>query len=120
MIERLVTLLAILAITVVTTVTSAHAARMSIGPGHDHAAHAGEMTPSPDVVEAGCEGDPRCGSADAGICDFVCAGLSALLASPDADPGPAHVSASRYFPRETSHVSRVPGLNERPPKARLL
>jgi len=120
MVARVITLLAILAITVVTTVTSAHAAQMSMSSSHDHAAHMGEMMPSPDVVEAACEGERLCGSADAGMCEFVCAGLSAFLISPGADYEHAHGTAGHSVPQEASHVSRVPGLNERPPKLRLL
>lgn len=120
MVARAITLLAVLAITVVTTLTSAHAARMSMNSGHDHAAHLGEMMPSPDVAETACEGERPCGSADAGMCEFVCAGLPAFLISPGTDDEHAHGTAGHRAPQEASHVSRVPALNERPPKLRLL
>lgn len=120
MIARLVTMLAILAITVVTTVASAHAARMSMGSSADHATHVGEMMHSPDIAERACDDGRHCGSADAGMCEFVCAGLSAFLTSPAAQLEHACGPASHDFPSEASHVSRAPGLNERPPKLRLL
>lgn len=107
MVARVITLLAILAIAVVTTGTSAHAARMSMSSGHDHAAHLGEMLPSPEVTEAACEDELPCGSADAGMCALVCAGLSALLVSPSADNEQVHGTAGHRVPQEASHVSRV-------------
>jgi len=120
MITRLVTMLAILAITVVTTVASAHASRMSMSADPDHATHLSEMMHSPDSVELACDGKKHCGSADAGMCEFVCAGLSAFLTSPGGEAGHVHGPASHDFPTEAIHVSRAPGLNERPPKLRLL
>jgi len=120
MVARVITLLAMLAITVVTTVTSAHAARMSMSSAHDHAAHLGEMMPSPDMAEAACEGERPCGPADAGMCKFVCAGLSAFLISPAAGAGQANRPAGHRVPQDASHVGRVPGLNDHPPKLRLL
>lgn len=120
MIARLVTMLAILAITVVTTVTSAHAARMSMNFGADHATHVGDMIHAPDIAGRGCDVGQHCGSADAGMCEFVCAGLSAFLTSPGTEAEPAHGLVSHDFPSEAIHVSRAPGLNERPPKLRLL
>jgi hypothetical protein len=75
MIARLITMLAILAITVVTTVTSAHAARMSMSSGLDHATHVGEMMHSPEIGQFACDTGQHCGSADAEMCKFVCAGL---------------------------------------------
>lgn len=120
MIVRLVTILAILAITVVTSVASAHAARMSIASGPEHATHVGEMMHSPDVAQFACEGEQGCGPADAGMCEFVCAGLSAFLTSPGGESGHAYGPAGHDFPFEASHVGHSPGLNERPPKLRLL
>jgi hypothetical protein len=120
MIVRLVTILAILAITVVTSVASAHAARMSIASGPEHATHVSEMMHSPDVAQLACEGEMDCGPADAGMCEFVCAGLSAFLTSPGGKSGHAYGPASHDFPFEASHIGHSPGLNERPPKLRLL
>ena len=120
MIGRVVTMLAILAITVVTTVASAHAARMSIASGPGHAAHIGEMMHSPDVAQLACEDEQHCGTANAEMCEFVCAGLSAFLTSPVGESGHAYGPASHDFPSEAGHVGRAPGLNERPPKLRLL
>lgn len=120
MIARLVTLLAILATTLVTTGIPAHAARMSMSSSPDHAAHVGDMMNSPDIAELACDGDRHCGSADAEICEFVCAGLSAFLTSPGGEGGHACSSAKHDFPFEASDVGGAPDLNERPPKSRLL
>lgn len=81
MLERVVTMLAILAITVVTTVTSAHATRMSMNSGVDHAMHVADMMHSPVISGFDCDAGEHCGSADAEMCEFVCAGLSAFLTS---------------------------------------
>src|SRR6056297_1360388 len=120
MFTRFVTMLAVLAITVVTTVTSAHAARMSISSGPDHATHVAEMMHSADIANLDCDAGQHCGSADSGMCDFVCTGLATFLTSPGGAAGHAHGPASHDFPSEAIHVSRAPGLNERPPKLRLL
>lgn len=118
MFARLVALLAVIAVTVVTTVTSAHAARMSFEP--DHADHVGEMMQAPDNGEFSCDGEQHCGSADAGVCKFVCAGLSALLISPGGEAGHDYWPASQDLPSGATLASRAPGLSERPPKLRLL
>lgn len=117
---RLVTMLAILAITVVTTVTSAHATRMSMSFGPDYATHVVEMMHSADIANLTCDAGQHCGSADAGMCDFVCTGLAAFLTSPGGEAGHAHGPASHDFPSEAIHVSRSPGQHERPPKLCLL
>lgn len=120
MIARFVTMLAVLAITVATTVSSAHAARMSIVPGPDHATHVGAMMHAPDIAQLACGDEQHCGSADAEMCKFACASLSAFLTSPGADSEQAHRTASHASPTEASLVGCAPGLNERPPKLRLL
>lgn len=120
MLERVVTMLAILAITVVTTVTSAHATRMSMNSGVDHSMHVADMTHSPVISGLGCDAGEHCGSADAEMCEFVCAGLSAFLTSAGGEAEDAHGTTSHDVPSEAIHVSRAPGLNERPPKLRLL
>ena len=120
MIARFITMLAILAITVVTTVTSAHAARMSMNSGVDHAMHAADMM-HPQVIEGpDCDAGEHCGSADAEMCEFVCAGLAPFLTSAGGEAGHAYRAASHDDRSEAIHVSRAPGLNERPPKLRLL
>ena len=120
MLERVVTMLAILAITVVTTVTSAHATRMSMNSGVDHAMHVADMMHSPVLSGFDCDAGEHCGSADAEMCEFVCAGLSAFLTSAGEEAGHAYGAASHDVPSAAIHVSRAPGLNERPPKLRLL
>lgn len=118
MFGRVITMLAILAITLVSTVTSAHASSMAFD--QDHALQIGEMAHASVRSELSCDGDLHCSSADAELCELVCAGLSTLLTSPDAEAGHEHGPASHEFPSEVSHVSVAPGLNERPPKIRLL
>jgi hypothetical protein len=117
---RLVTMLAILAITVVTTVTSAHAARMSMSSGPNHATHVAEMMHSAGIANLACDAGQHCGTEDSEMCDFVCTGLAAFMTSPGREAGHAHGLASHDFPSEAIHVSRAPGLHERPPKLRLL
>jgi hypothetical protein len=120
MIARLVTLLAILAIAVVTTGTAAHVARMGVSAAEDHAAHAGGMPYAPVVAETPCHTDEHHGSAEAEICETVCAGLSAFLTSPDGEAGRVHGPVSHDAPHVAIRVGRAPDLNERPPKLRLL
>lgn len=78
MFARVLSILAILAIAVVTTVGAAHAARMD-GMQADHAAHLGAMMHEPADAHPSCDDGQHCGSADAAICEFVCAGLSVFL-----------------------------------------
>jgi hypothetical protein len=119
MFARVLTMLAILAITVVTTIGAAHAARMG-GMQADHAAHLSSMMHASADAHPSCEGSQHCGSADAAMCEFVCAGLSVFLTTPGVEAGKAFGSADHHFPTEASHVGRAPGQNERPPKLRLL
>ena len=118
MFVRLVTMLAILAIAVVTTVTPAHAARMSVDTDHD--VHVGEKMQAPHHSELSCDGEQHCGSADAGMCELVCAGLSVLLTPPGGEAGDDYGRASHRLPTGAIHAGRAPALNERPPRLRLL
>jgi hypothetical protein len=124
MFARAVTMLAILAIALVTTLTLAHAARMSVTPDHtmhvDHVLHVAEMMQAPHSGEASCDGDRHCGSVDAGICEFVCTGVSVFLPSPSGDACHRCSRVSHDRPSAEHHASRAPRLNERPPKPRLL
>lgn len=119
MFARVLSILAILAIAVVTTVGAAHAARMD-GMQADHAAHLGAMMHEPADAHPSCDDGQHCGSADAAICEFVCAGLSVFLTMPGVETGHVFGSADHDFPAEAGHVGRAPGLNERPPNLRLL
>ena len=110
-------MLAVLAITLVTTVVSTHAARIGMGMGSDHMAHAVEMMHSSDVANAACDTEQPCGSADAEKCKFVCTVFSAFLTSTG---GRAYGPVSHDLPSDAIHVSRAPGLNKRPPKLHLL
>lgn len=118
MISRLITLLAILAITAVTTVGSAHAVGM--GSGLSHTTHLTEIMHPTEVLELACDARHQCGPADAEMCEFVCASLSAFLTSPDGQAKHFHGSVNHDIPSDSFHVSRAPELNERPPELRLL
>lgn len=118
MFVRIAAMLAILSITVVTTVTSAHAARMSAVA--DHAVHASEMIHVQRDSDLSCGGDQHCGSVDAGVCDVVCAGLSVFLPSPSGEAGRDFRPDGHNLPSGFDLTGEAPGLNERPPKLRLL
>ena len=118
MFVRCVAMLAILAIAVVTTVTSGHAPRMS-AVAH-HAVQVGGMMQAQDYSGRICDGEQHCGSANAGLCQFVCAGVSVFLPSPSGDVGRDYALASYDLPSGALHANRSPALNEHPPKRRLL
>jgi hypothetical protein len=118
MFARCVAMLAILAIAVVTTVTSGHAARMN-AVAH-HAVQVGGMMQAHDYSGLFCDGEQHCGSADAGLCEFVCASPSVFLPSPSGDGGRDYSPASYDLTSGALHASRSPALNEHPPKRRLL
>ncbi len=119
MFARVVSILAIVGVAVMMMAFSAHAARMSITS--DHAAHVGEMMNSAAGIEPACISE-HCGSADmdAGTCELVCAGFSLFIISPSGDSGSEYTPAPYILPPDASTASRAPGLNERPPKIRLL
>jgi len=119
MFARVLSILAVLAIAVVTTISAAHAARMD-GMQGDHALHADAMVHASAAAHPFCDDGQHCGSADASICEFVCTGLSVFLAMQAVEAGHAFGSADHQSPAEAVHVSHMPGLNERPPKLRLL
>ena len=116
----MLTLLAILAISALTTATAAHATRMSMGSGADHAMHMTDMMHAPAITALDCDAGAPCGSGDAAMCAFVCAGLSAVALLPGGEAAQAHGAARHEALSEAIHVSRAPGLNKRPPKPRLL
>lgn len=118
MFARVVTLLATLVIAAVTTATSAHAARMSIGP--DHAGHGGMMMQAAQHNEPLCSDEPACGTADAGLCEFVCAGLTAFLPLQNSNARHDCMPETHELPGETIFASLTPGFDERPPKLALL
>lgn len=118
MLSRFVTMLAVLAIAVTTTVTAGHAARLSAEP--DHAVHVSKTM----QVDAGhaepCDGERHCGSGDVASCELLCAGVSVFLTSPSEGSGGDYAPVSHDLPTAENVPSRAPGLNERPPKLRLL
>lgn len=118
MFARLTTMLAVLAIAVMTTVTAGHAGRLSAEP--DHAVHISK-TMQVDADHVGpCDGERHCGSGDVANCELLCAGLSVFLASPSEGSGSNYAPISHDLPAAENVASRAPGLNERPPKLRLL
>lgn len=117
MFARLVTMLAMLAIAVMTTATSAHAAGLSAES--DHAVHVSEMMQAPGG-EHSCEHEQPCASAQAGACEVLCAGLSVFVLSTGGEAVRRYGLANHDLPSATIPASRAPGLNERPPKLRLL
>lgn len=119
MFARVLSILAVLAIAVVTTISAAHAARMD-GMQGDHALHANAMMHASAAAHPSCDDGQHCGATDASVCEFVCTGLSVFLAMPGVETGHAFEPADHESPSETVHVSHMPGLNERPPKLRLL
>ncbi|WP_281842121.1 hypothetical protein [Sinisalibacter aestuarii] len=119
MLVRVLSTLAIISIAVATTISAAHAARMD-GMQADHALHPAVMMQASADAHPSCEGSQHCGSADAAMCEFVCAGLSVFLTMPDVEAADAYGPASHDLPSEANHVSQAQGLNERPPKLRLL
>jgi hypothetical protein len=117
MLARVITMLAIFAITVVTTVASAHA-RMSVLP--DHAMHVSEMMHASGNSDLSSDRDQPCGSADSGLCEFVCTGLSVFLTSSGEVAGHDHGPARHDLPSGAIHTSQTSALDERPPILRLL
>lgn len=118
MIGRFVTMFALLAIAVVTTMTPAHSARMSAG--QDHLVHVSAMMHGTHDGEHSCADQLHCGTADTSMCEFVCTGFTAFLPFLGAKAGQESVPSRHVFPPEAISHGRTPGLNERPPKLRLL
>ena len=118
MFTRAFAMLAVLMIAAVTTLAPAHAARMGIMP--DQAAHVTGMALAPHGAGASCDGEQHRDSAGAGMCGFACTGLSIFLPSPGDEIARSVLSVHRHL-RSVEHLaSRAPGLNERPPRTRLL
>jgi hypothetical protein len=118
MFTRFVTLLAVFAIAVIAPVTSVHAARAGVVP--DHAVHFSDMMHSSDASELSCDVEKQCGSTDAGTCEYVCAGMSAFLTVPGEAAPNEYRRAGHFLPSDAIHADRTFGLNEHPPKHRLL
>ena len=119
MFGRIVALLVVLSFAVVTAMTAAHAARTMLD-GTMAAAHDSHMMVKPDTGSADCGTGSDCGTSDAAACAMTCAGVPGVIASvPDAAiedrPRAAHT-----LPVDMDAPGQGPGLNERPPKLRLL
>jgi hypothetical protein len=118
MFARILAMLAVLAISVATTVTTVHAARM--GAVQDHAVHVAGMMQAQGHSDLSCLRDPNCGTADPGLCAFVCAALSGLLPSQGRATGAEYRPVCHELLSGDLHPGRGPSPNERPPKLRLL
>lgn len=118
MLSRLVTILAVLAIAVMTTVTAGHAALLGADP--DHAVHVSKTMQVDAGAAEPCDGERHCGSGDVASCELLCAGISVFLTPPSEGSGSDYAPASHDLPAAENVASRAPGLNERPPKLRLL
>lgn len=118
MLTRAIAMLAVLMIAAVTTLAPAHAARMGTMP--EQAAHVAGMVQDTQGANASCDSKQHCDSAAAGVCEFACAGISILLPSPGDEVARGFLSVHRHLPSAERLASRAPGLNERPPRTRLL
>lgn len=119
MLARVLTLLAVFAIVLVTTAAAGHATRMADGHGDPSMTSAMPIHGMAGGHDC-CDTDQPQGAAQDGLCDVACAGLPAILATLAPEAAPAFAPARHALPAEGSPVSRSPGLNERPPKTRLL
>jgi hypothetical protein len=118
MLARVLSILALLAIVVVTTGAPAHAAKMT--SVSEHAVHAHQMTHKAVEDSHSCVQKNACNASDAGLCEFVCAGLTALPGMPVAEAGQSFAPIRHDASADTSLAGRSPELTERPPKFRLL
>lgn len=115
MLGRAAAFLAILSFAVVTAMTMLHAVR--IPPDDSRAAHAGHV-----MAAAGptCDMAQPCDKGDAASCAVACAGLSVFI-PPVAEAALArHVMAGPIPPAERLLHGQSPGLDDRPPRNRLL
>lgn len=118
MFAGVVTILVLLAIAVVTSAASVHAARMNVAPGHT--GHAAMMMQDAGSTAPACAHHKPCGATDVGLCEIVCAGLSLLPTESAGEIGQAVGPARHAILVAEILANRVPGLNERSPKLRLL
>ena len=111
----------VLALALVTTVGAAHAAGMK-GMDHDIRSETKSVAELQSLTDGHpcCDADHPHGQVRDGLCDFVCAGLSVVMQSPEAVAAPAFAAARHHLPAGTIHTGRMPALNERPPRLRLL
>lgn len=117
MLARVVAFLAALSFAVVTAMSTVHAARVSLDEavaGHsDHMITAAE-------TDTACGASLQCSSGDASRCAAACAGLLSFIAPTQGDTFVDHFSTQEVLPVDTASPSHTPGLNERPPRLRLL
>lgn len=119
MLARIVAMFAIFAITAVTTVAPAHAARVGVTPPPAHMMPASEVVSEPAIALA-CQDQQQCGTAEAAMCEFVCTGVPAFLAAPDEKADHQPGSMIHDLAHGQLYANWMPGLNERPPKFRLI
>ena len=118
MFGRIVALLVVLSFAVVTAMTAAHTARATLG--EPVAGHSGHMMAAADSGDTACGASQPCSPDDAAACAAICAGLPGCIAPVSGNVFTGHVTAGQVLPAETIVHGHSPGLNEQPPKTRLL
>lgn len=118
MLGRILSLLALLTIVVTTMTMPSHAARMASGTDRFMQLSSVEHAPVDHDMSRVASG--RRHVVDTGLCDFVCAHFMVLLTKPYSEQGRAYARSPYRFPAQLSLAGEIPGLNERPPKRRLL
>jgi hypothetical protein len=116
MFARIIAMLVFVAIAVNATAAAPQFAQIPAG----HVAVLSEMSHGSDKVDHSYHDKRHSGSADANQCELACASLTAFLTMPGEDEGPALEQVSHDLPAASIHTSQTPGLNEHPPKLRLL
>ncbi len=119
MFGRVIAFLAVLSLAVVTAMTTAHAARATLDDTVV-AAHASHMTAKADTGSSACGEKSACASGDAGKCATACAGLLSYIAPIQGGTFENDSATMRVRPVAMATLGHSPGLNEQPPKTRLL
>ena len=119
MFGRIVALLVVLSFAVVTAMTAAHAARTMLD-GTVAAAHDSHMMAKSDAGNADCGTGSDCGTSDAASCAMACAVVLGVIAPISDAAIEDRPHAAHTLPVDMDAPGRGPGLNERPPKLRLL
>lgn len=113
----LVALLAVVMLAVVSFTTSARDA--DGGVMSDPAAHAHHKDVKAAPTASSCDPDDAC-DAEAAMCDSVCGGFAAAMPTDRSGSKVLNAQAKYVFADQPAITAYAPGLNERPPNARLL
>lgn len=119
MLGRVIAFLAILSFAVVTAMTAAHTARATVDDAVV-AAHASHMMAKPDAGNSACGKKSGSGASDAGKCATACASLVSYIAPTQGAAFETHFNTTQVRPADTATPGHSPGLNDQPPKTRLL